>query len=220
MFRIRRGLILLMIFTLAFAPQYGFSKVLSKEEVNAKWEDLLRKEQYRPTVAPNHDNVIIVHEQGEAYLLGFFGLSSGGGWRIGGRLQAEIQIQEGLLQLYSRGSTKWSPGFGFPIIGIEPRYNRKKYPIWEFRLILRNLARREEIHTIKTIPVPTQEVLQHPQFRFNPDDPPCPLGYWCPRGELKYEATQKIAIVNILGTLNPFRVDIPLAELEMSKGKK
>lgn len=172
------------------------------------WEDHLRGEQYRP-MGPNNEKVIIAMEQGEGYLWGFFGLSDGGGWRIWGRLEAEVPIQEGLLQLYSRGATKWSPGFML----IEPRYDRKKYPIWEFRLILRDPVHRQEVQTLKSVPVPAQEVLQHPQFRFNPDDPRCPLGHRCPRGELQYKETRKMAIVKILGILHPFSVEVLLSQV-------
>lgn len=168
---------------------------LSHEEVEALWEGLLKKEEYRsieylnrkyeaPTTDKKLDEPkIIVIEGREAYLWGFFGMSEGGGWAIKGQLEAETSVPEGLLQLYSKASTYWWPGF----ILIEPWYDLDKYPKWEFRLILRNPVRRQEIQTLKAIPVPPKEVIRGlPGAKGIP--PPgeelCPLGQRCPRGEL------------------------------------
>lgn len=188
------------------------AKTISKEEIETLWDNLLIKEEYYPITGPN-DKRIIARETGEGYLWGFFGLSTGGGWHIEGHLEAEVPIQEGLLQLYSKGATKWSPGFMFPPIGaIEPRYDREKYPIWEFLLVLRDPDDRQQIQMLKSIPVPVTEVLQHLSYKFNQDDPSCPLGQRCPRGELHYDASRNVAVVEILGIRDPFNVEVPLSE--------
>jgi hypothetical protein len=220
------------IWVIVFISIFGFylmigtssAKTLSKEEVEATWEMLLRKEEYRiieylnrkylkPTTDMlSNDKTIFVREGREGFLWGFFGLSEGGGWDIEGRLEAEVSIEKGILQLYSKKTIERSPGFMFPPIGaIEPRYDREKYPIWEFRLILRNLDNRQQIQTLKSIPVPATEVLQHLSYKFNQDDPSCPLGQRCPRGELHYDASRNV-VVEILGIREPFNVEVPLPE--------
>lgn len=193
--------------------QGGLAKTISKEDIETLWDNLLFKEEYYPITGPN-DKRIIARETGEGYLWGFFGLSTGGGWHIEGHLEEEVPIQEGLLQLYSKGATKWSPGFMFPPIGaIEPRYDREKYPIWEFLLVLRDPDDRRRIQILKSIPVQTTEVLQPLESqKFNQDDPLCPLGKQCPRGELQYDASRGVAIIQILGVRDPFNVEIPVPE--------
>ena len=206
----RCAVIFLLGVSTALITQEVSAKTLSKEEVEALWDSFLRQETYSPITDPN-DKRITASEKREGYLWGFFGLSDGGGWDIEGHLEAEVSIQEGLLQLYSRGSTKWSPGFMVPpIAAIEPRYDHDKYPMWEFCLILRNPIHRQKIQMLKSVPVPTQEVLHQPQFRFKPEDPSCPLGYRCPRGELSYDAKRKAAVIKIVGVLHPFSVEVSL----------
>ncbi len=98
------------------------------------------------------------------------------------------------------------------MLWTEIRYDRKKYPIWEFRLILRNPTQREEIRTLKSVPVSSVDVLMSPWFRLHPDDPQCPHGERCPRGELKYEAERRLVMIRIEGVRDPFSVPVPLPE--------
>jgi len=203
--------------------QVVWAKTLSREEAYALWEDLLRQERYQvieysdpqkttPSyIESTNDNRIEVKERRGAYLGGFFGMSNGGGWNLRGYLEAEVPVHEYFLQLYSKATIKWSPGFDLFL--IESRYDRKKFPIWEFLLILRNAVHRQEIQILKLVPVPPQEVLQHPQFRFNPNDLSCPLGQRCPRGELRYDGERKVVVIQILGVRNPFSVEIPLNKI-------
>lgn len=226
MFRFTWVIVLISVFGFCMMIGTASAKTLSKEEVEATWETLLRKEEYRiieylnrkylkPTTDMlSNDKTIIVREGREGFLWGFFGLSEGGGWGIEGRLEAEVNIGKSILQLYSKKTTRWSPGFMFPPIeAIEPTYDREKYPILEFRLILRDPDDRHKIQILKSIPVQATEVLQHLQSqKFNQDDPLCPLGKHCPRGELQYDASRGVAIIQILGVRDPFNVEVPLPE--------
>src|SRR5438046_10387088 len=93
---------------------------LSKEEVDSLWEQLLRDERYEangvyghnepnPSVYRYKDKTIRVHEARKGYLGGIIG--SGGGWEVIGELEAEVPTERGVLQLYSKGAKKWTPGF-------------------------------------------------------------------------------------------------------------
>lgn len=209
-----------LVMVLSVMGDVGLAKTLSREEVDALWEELLQNERYEMITFSSRSPTPIIYKFNEEKRLGVDGanqgylwgllwgdLSDGGGWEIEGRLEAEISIDRGILQLYSKSTIKWSPSFAFFWM---PSYNPQKYPVWEFHLILRDPVRRQEIQTIKAVPVPPQEVLQQPQFRFNPDDPSCPLGQRCPRGELHYNSIEKMATIRISGVLNPFSVEVPI----------
>lgn len=209
-----------------------FAGVLSRQEIEAQWDALLRREEYKVvtylTSSPNphiYDtsaedseifrNRIEVSEARGGYLWGFFGLSNGGGWRISGQLEDEIATSEGVLQLYSKTASKFSPSF--ELLFIESHYDRWKYPEWEMILILRDPVRRETVRTLHSTPFPPQEVLQHPQYKFHPDDPPCPLGQRCPRGQLSYDPARKVSTIRILGLRSPLTVEVPLSEVGTGK---
>ena len=212
----------------------GVAKTLSREEVDALWEELLKNGEYKaisywssnPDSTPAiHDLIddkeIIVKESREGLLWGFFGLSNGGGWEIKGRLEAEIARGVDLLQLYSKAISKWSPGFAFFWM---PGYNREEYPIWEFRLIRRDSLSQQAIQTLKSIPVPPKEVIkgirsarkgdkgETVQYIYPPGEEACPVGQRCPRGELSYDSKGKKAIIRILGVYHPFTVEVPLLQ--------
>ncbi|MDH5738963.1 MAG: hypothetical protein OEY77_01410 [Nitrospira sp.] len=183
----------------------------SRDEMEAWWEDNLRREQYG-SVAGISDNWVEVRDN-EGYLWGFFGLSDWGGWEIRGRLDGEVPTQGNLLELYALSVTRWEPGFDWLL--LEPRYDIDQYPLWQVRLIVRNLAHREQVRAIKTVPIPAREALQHWQSTFKPEDPPCPVGYWCPRGELSYDAARRIAVIKILGVLTSVTVEVPIDDKVM-----
>jgi hypothetical protein len=195
----------------------GHAKTLSREEVEELWERLLSQERYEvleflnpqsstPTSRFATDNKIIkVMEGREGYLWGLFGLSDGGGWAIRGQLEAEIPIDGGLLQLYSKETSKWRPGFAFIWM---PGYDPKKYPIREFRLIFRDPVRRQEIRPLKSVSVSPEEVLPTE----NPDGTSVKelLGQRIPRGELQYDKARQVAIMKILGLHNPITLEVPI----------
>lgn len=213
------------------------AEVLSRQEVEAQWESLLRREEYKSIsyeIRPpsphiydtaedylkedylkNFRNRIEVSEGRGGYLWGIFGLSYGGGWELKGQLEDQVATSEGLLQLFSKAATKWSPGFE-PLF-IEPHYDRQKFPEWQMILILRDTVQREVVRMLNSTPFPPQEVLQHPQYKFHPDDPPCPLGQRCPRGQLSYDPARKVATIRILGLRSPVTVDVPLSEAGTGK---
>jgi hypothetical protein len=192
------------------------AKTLSLEEVGALWEQLLRDERYEaiqlfrsesssPTLYKFKDKRITVQEARGGYLWGLFGLSDGGGWEIDGRLEAEVPIEAGLLQLYSKATSKWRPGFAFIWM---PGYDPNKYPIREFRLILRHPIRRKEIRPLKSISVSPEEVLSTE----NPDGTSAKelLGQRIPRGELQYDKARRVAVMKILGLHNPITLEVPI----------
>jgi hypothetical protein len=195
------------------------AKTLSKEEVDAMWEDLLRQEQYRaiaylnrrystPTSdSPTNDKAIVVIEGREGYWWGLGGLSEGGGWVIKGQLEAEVPIKEAILQLYSKGTSKWSPGFLFIWM---PGYDPNQYPQWEFRLILRGAPNRQQIHTLKSIFLQPGDVL--PTFDEKGSSIKELLGQRIPRGELRYDAARQVAVIKILGVHHPTSVEVPLTQ--------
>jgi hypothetical protein len=195
---------------------------LSKEEVEQMWEQLLVKERYEsifyhsrsstPSVSDfAKEKSLSVRETREGYLWGLLGeLGGGGGWHIDGQLEAEVQAKEGLLQFYSKGVEHWSPGVVFPVLGIisYPGYDPKHYPIWEFRLILRDAVNRRQIHTLKSIFLQPGDVL--PTF----DEKGHPIkelvGQRVPRGEMRYDKARNVAVIQILGVHHPVSIDVPL----------
>ncbi len=193
------------------------AKILSKNEVNTIWENFLLEEKYWQfgfTLESNFDapmfgNRIIVAEYRGGYLWGLFGLSEGGGTVIAGGLEAEVVTKEGILQLYVKQTVKNSPGLDLFFIVFQADYDKKKYPIYEFRLILRNPSNREQVKILKSINLPKEEVI-------------VPLySEKRPRGEIDYDAEKKVVVVRIQSIRNPFTVEIPLFEsFEADKGKK
>ncbi len=193
------------------------AEVLSREEVDALWEQLLREERYEgimfhersssPTASYlTRERWIIVQETREGYLSGLLGeLGAGGGWRIRGQLEAEISIEGAVLQLYSKETSKWSPGFAFFWM---PGYDPDKYPLREFRLLFRHPVRRQEIRTLKSVHVAPGEVLPTQ----NPDGTSVKelLGQRIPRGELRYDPARRVAIMQILGLDKPITLEVPI----------
>ena len=195
------------------------AKTLSKDDVDTIWEQLLQQEQYRaieylnrkysnPTSDfPTDDKSIVVQEGREGYLWGFFGLSEGGGWTMEGRLEAELPIKEGLLQLYSKATIKWSPGFAFIWMS---GYDPQQYPQWEFRLIQRDAVNRQQVHTLKSVFLQPGDVL--PTFDEKGHSIKELVGQRVPRGELRYDQTRNVTVIQILGVHHPVSVEVPLRE--------
>src|SRR5215510_13958641 len=143
---------------------------LSKTEVDALWEQLLVEERYvalqffyqppYPNVYPLRNRELVVQEAREGLLWGLFGsLGTGGGWKIIGQLEAEVASPSGILQLYSKASAKSSPGFA---IFWMPDYDDRKYPTWEFRVVVRNPNDRRQVRKIKSIEFGPGDVI--PEF--------------------------------------------------------
>jgi hypothetical protein len=206
---------LLFFFETPSAAQGG---TLSKVEVNALWEQLLVEERYeaiwyidrssQPNVFqfPDSHRELVVQETREGLLWGLFGsLGTGGGWKVSGQLEAEAASPSGRLQLYSKASSKWSPGFAFVWM---PGYDDKKYPTWEFRLVLRNPNDRRQVRRIKSIEFGPVDVIPE----FNEDGSPVKerRGQRFPRGELTYDQTRGVAIVRVLGLRTPITLDVPI----------
>lgn len=210
---------LVLVFVFGQAMESVAANLLSRDEIDSAWEEMLRMERYESVFYGNpkysaptsqmktDDQSIEVVEARKGYLWGFFGLSDGGGWRVEGRLESEVRTGSRLLQLYSKATSKWFPGFAFFWM---PGYDLGKYPIWEFRLVLRNPDNRQDIKVLKSISVPTPEVLRRSQMRAHPDDPSCPRGQRCPRGEVEYDAVKGVAVVRILGISHPISVEVPI----------
>ena len=139
----------------------------------------------------------------------------GRSWSVGGRrgvirgqLEAEIPIKERVLQLYSKATSKWSPGFAFIWM---PGYDPKQYPQWEFRLILRSAVNRQQIHTLKSVFLQPGDVL--PTFDEKGHSIKELVGQRVPRGELRYDQTRSVAVILILGVHHPLSVEVPLSKL-------
>src|SRR2546427_8138612 len=166
----RDMVVFVSVFLLLATPA---SARLSKEEVDSLWEQLLRDERYEaigfyghdpnPSIYRYTDKTIRVHEARKGYLGGLFG--SGGGWEVIGDLEAEVSTDRGILQVYSKQTKKWAPGFG---VLWEPTYDNEKYPMWEFRLIVRDPSRRQDLRLLKSVFFSPKDVLR----RTNPDGNP------------------------------------------------
>jgi hypothetical protein len=89
-----------------------------------------------------------------------------------------------------------------------PGYNDKKYPIWEFRLVLRNPNDRRQVRKIKSIEFGPSNVIP----AFNEDGSPVKerRGQRFPRGELTYDQVRGVAIVSVLGLRAPMTVEVPI----------
>ena len=217
-----RYLLGIMLFTvLVFrcqAPLAAQGSTLSKAEVDILWEKLLVEERYeaiwfidrssRPNVFqfPDSHRELVVQETREGLFWGLLGsLGTGGGWKVSGQLEAEATSPSGILQLYSKASSKWSPGFAFVWM---PDYDDKKYPIWEFRLVLRDPKERRQVRKVKSIEFGPGEVIPE----FNDDGSPVKerRGQRFPRGELTYDQARGVAIVRVLGLHSPMSVEVPV----------
>jgi hypothetical protein len=204
---------------LSLTVQDALAKALSKEEVEQLWEQLLRDERYEamffssryssPSVSDfTKERELSVRDARESYLWGLLSpISGGGGWHIDGKLEAEVAIQDGLLQLYSKATSKWYPGF---VIIWEPGYDPKQYPQYEFRLILRDALNRRQIHTLKSVFLQPGDIL--PTFDEKGHSIKELVGQRIPRGELRYDQTRNVAVIQILGVHHPVSVEVPLRE--------
>lgn len=208
MVRLLGLIVLVATVALVLLVQLGAPKTLSKEELDTLWEEMVRREDYRsieyhdrgtssmPTSGTIFEGMISVQEAREVNLWAFFGLSGGGGWEIDGRLEAEVPIEAGLLQLYSKAITYWVPGF----LLSGAWYDDTQYPIWEFRLLLRDPVQRQKIQILKRTPIDAGDVILPP-----------PLGERTPRGELRHDAARQVAVVQISGVHHPMSVEVPLS---------
>jgi hypothetical protein len=197
------------------APSDAHSGTLSKAEVDALWERLLLEERYEaiqyfyrssvPSVYRSPDQVLLVQETREGLLWGFFGeLGTGGGWEVSGRLEAEMSSPpSGVLQLYSKAASQWSPGFAFAWM---PGYDPKKYPTWEFRLVVRNPNDRRQVRKIKSIEFGPGDVV--PTENADGTSIKALIGQRVPRGELAYDQARGLAIVRILGLRAPITLEV------------
>lgn len=224
MILVRWVIALVPVLVLGLMAEACMAEILSKQEVDVMWEELLRNEQYKaiqylnrrystPTSdSPTDDKKIIVQEGREGHLGGLFGLSEGGGWKIDGKLEGEVLTKAGVLQLYSKGVSHWSPGFVFPVLGIiwYPGYDPKHYPIWEFRLILRNPVERLQIQALRSVFLQPGDVL--PTFDERGHSIKELVGQRVPRGELRYDSARQVAVIQILGVHHPVSVEVPLAQ--------
>lgn len=197
MSRARWLLAILAAVVLLLTVQDVLAKALSREEVEQLWEQLLRDERYEaiffssryssPSVSDfSKERELSVRDARESYLWGLLSpISGGGGWHIDGKLEAEVAIQDVLLQLYSKATSKWSPGFAFIWM---PGYDPEKYPLWEFRLILRNPLDRRQIQALKSVFLSPGDVL--PTFDERGHSIKELVGQRVPRGELRYDAAR------------------------------
>src|SRR5262245_55968704 len=191
---------------------------LSRADVEALWEQLLVEERYeaiqyfyRPSEPkifrfPDSHRELVVQEAREGLLWGLLdGLGTGGGWEVSGQLEAEASAASGILQLYSKASSKWSPGFAFVWM---PGYDGKKYPIWEFRLVLRNPNDRRQVRKLKSVEFGPGDVVP----TVNEDGSAIKefIGQRVPRGELTYDEARGLAIIRVLGLRSPISVEVPI----------
>lgn len=215
---LRESVLFAVLVFLCQTPLVAQGGTLSKAEVNALWEQLLLEERYdaiwyiyrssQPKVFryPDPHRELVVQETREGLLWGLFGeLGTGGGWKVAGQLEAEAPSPAGILQLYSKASSKWSPGFAFVWM---PGYDDTKYPTWEFRLVLRNPNDRRQVRKIKSIEFGPGDVIPE----FNKDGSPVKerLGQRIPRGELAYDQARGVAILRVLGLRSPISVEMPI----------
>src|SRR5262249_52129828 len=212
---LQRIMLLAVLVSGCQAPPAAQGGTLSKAEIDTLWEQLLVEERYvalqyfyrppYPNVYPSQNREIWVQEAREGLLWGLFGsLGTGGGWKVSGQLEAEAASPSGILQLYSKASSKWSPGFAFVWM---PGYDDKKYPTWEFRLVLRNPNDRRQVRKLKSIEFGTRDVIPE----FNEDGSPVKerRGQRFPRGELAYDQ-RGVAIVRVLGLRVPITLEVPI----------
>ena len=177
-------------------------KSMTREEIKKVWDELVREESYQSIafLNPKSQEVtesglspsggIVVDDRRAGYLAGMFGFSRGGGWRIEGRLVAEVPIEGGLWQLYAKRVTEWSPSLG-DLVAATPKDSSS----WEFQLLSRNPMNRSEVTELKSFVLPANAVL--------------PGGI--PQGLLRYDAAQhQVWIVISGGLAKPLFHQIPI----------
>lgn len=177
-------------------------KPMTREEIQKVWDDLVREESYQSIAFLNPESQavtesglspnggIVVEDRRAGYIGGLFGFSRGGGWRIEGRLVAEVPIEGGLWQLYAKRVTEWSPSLGGLVAAT-----LKGSSSWEFQLLSRNPMNRSEVRELKLFELPANAVL--------------PGGI--PQGLLRYDAAQhKVWIVISGGLAKPLIHPIPI----------
>lgn len=192
-------------------------KPLSRAEVDAQWEDLLRREDYRavgysnpessqpthdkPFTEPGLEHNIWVQEQREMNGWSWFGLSGSGGWYVRGRREAELLIPAGVVQLYIKETTYWSPGF----LLTEAGYDLTKYPAVEFRLVLRDPVHRQQMRVLHSVMAgPTQ----------------WSAGFPGPDGTVAYDAARHVVGLEIHSLSPPLRVEVAVPPApERKRGK-
>jgi YD repeat-containing protein len=175
---------------------------MTREEIQNVWNELVREESYQSIAFLNPESQevtesglnssggIVIEDRRAGYLGGLFGLSRGGGWRIDGRLVAEIPIEGGLWQLYAKRVTEWSPGLGELVAAT-----LKDSLSWEFQLLSRNPMNRSEVKELKSFVLPANTVL--------------PGGI--PQGLLRYDAARHTVWIVISGGLaKPLVHQVPI----------
>lgn len=173
-------------------------KPMTREEIQHVWDELVREETYQSIafLNPKSQEVtesgltpsggIVIEDRREGYLGGLFGFSRGGGWKIEGRLVAEVPIEGGLWQLYAKQVTQWSASIG-GVVDAAP----KDSVSWEFQLLSRNPMNRSEVRELKSFVLPANAV---------------PPG-GTPQGLLRYDANQHQVWIVIGGGLTKPLVD-------------
>lgn len=186
-------------------------KPMTREEVQKVWDDLVREESYQSIAFLNPESQevtesglnanggIVIDDRRAGYLGGMFGFSRGGGWRIEGRLVAEVPIEGGLWQLYAKRVTEWSSSLG-ELVAATPKDSSS----WEFQLISRNPMNRSGVRELKSFVLPANAVLPGVT----------------PQGLLRYDAAQhKVWIVISGGLAKPLFLQIPIVpSFELYRG--
>jgi len=181
-------------------------KSLTHDEIDKMWGELIRDEQYEiiqfldkqsadPTRhAQSLDKTILLEDRREGYLWGLF---AGGGWGIESRLEAELPVEGGIWQLYSKTVTKWFPGFANL---LKPRY---KDQIWEFDLILRDALNRQKITQLKTVTVSASDILKGSAAGQSNSET-------TPQARLRYDESRGVVMILISKIKKPLEVEVPV----------
>jgi hypothetical protein len=186
-------------------------KSMTREEIQKVWDELVREESYQSIAFLNtkYQEVtesglspsggIVIEDRRAGYLGGLFGFSRGGGWRIEGRLVAEVPIEGGLWQLYAKRVTEWSSSLG-ELVDATPKDSAS----WEFQLLSRNPMNRSELRELKSFVLPADAVLPGVT----------------PQGLLRYDVAQhQVWIVISGGLVKPFVHQIPIVpSFELYRG--
>ncbi len=177
----------------------GSRKPMSREEIQQLWDEFVREERYQliAFLNPKSQEVnesginssggIVIEDRREGYLGGLFGVSRGGGWKIEGRLLAEVPIEGGLWQLYAKRVTQWSASLGKMVDAVP-----KDSVSWEFQLISRNPMNQIEVRELKSFALPANAI---------------PTAV-TPQGLLRYDANQHQVWIVISGALAKPHVEL------------
>ena len=188
-------------------------KPMTREEVQKVWDDLVREESYQSIAYLNPESQevtesglnanggIVIDDRRAGYLGGMFGFSRGGGWRIEGRLVAEVPVEGGLWQLYAKRVTEWSSSLG-GLVAATPKDSSS----WEFQLISRNPMNRSGVRELQSFVLPADAVLPGVT----------------PQGLLRYDVAQhKVWIVISGGLAKPLVHQIPIVpSFELYRGTR